>query len=534
MDETSNNIFSYLFIILLLSFSFLTINQFSDVNGQDNSLICEDFMDPIIIVDENTPSIYPVGTVITNEGIICSPPDNPNRFEQFCITHIIDFPDPHSHFIESTSCMVSTLSGEELFQFATGTEFTPREYCTQINGVYQLGFPTSDCIVLIDDNSGLVVGEFFGGSPISFRFLYASCANEVNCNPTSEEFPPTILPISLPFQENRPPSAIAEAIPNPATTDEIVTLDGSKSSDPDGNKTIESYEWRQIDSSDSQVTLNNPSSITTSFNAPTNIPRSLTSSINVPLEFELTVTDDTGLSDSDTVSVDIQCSAQDLERIQDVKQKMERVLGIWNELGYVHSINGFNIWVSGNQNDILPLDVDWLRDQGFVKSAEKINEKRIERGFATGFLDPKPNLIDLVRKAVQTGETQILQGTDGKWDRIIDADVSSDYYFRIGSSQLTSQATISINPLGGNQIQIVGKIDNTLQDTYDFNPGDSFGFSNISLEIFADDLNLLKKCETAKDYDQKGEWTKIVNVTDDLQSILKMLKTSKLPFILIN
>ena len=72
MIRNSNNISKCLFVFLLLSFSFFIINQFYDVNGQENQdIICDDFMDPVIIIDEDTPSIYPVGTVITNEGTIC-------------------------------------------------------------------------------------------------------------------------------------------------------------------------------------------------------------------------------------------------------------------------------------------------------------------------------------------------------------------------------------------------------------------------------------------------------------------------------
>ena len=110
-----------------------------------------------------------------------------------------------------------------------------------------------------------IVELFNGRTAPHFQFIYASCANEVNCTPTTDEFPSTLLPISLPFQENQHPSAIAEAIPNHAILDEIVILDGSKSSDPNGNESIESYEWRQIDSSDSQVTLDDSSSDITFF-----------------------------------------------------------------------------------------------------------------------------------------------------------------------------------------------------------------------------------------------------------------------------
>jgi hypothetical protein len=75
-----------------------------------------------------------------------------------------------------------------------------------------------------------------------------------------------------------------------------VTLNGSKSADSDGN--IESYMWMQT--SGPMVTLSNPSSPITSFTAPE------VGSAGELLTFELTVTDNDQLSNSDTVSVQIE------------------------------------------------------------------------------------------------------------------------------------------------------------------------------------------------------------------------------------
>ena len=71
-----------------------------------------------------------------------------------------------------------------------------------------------------------------------------------------------------------------------------VNLDGSGSSDPDG--TIASYSWAQL--SGPTVTIQNDKTATPSFTAPTqNTPSSIV--------IELTVTDDGGLTDKDTVSI---------------------------------------------------------------------------------------------------------------------------------------------------------------------------------------------------------------------------------------
>jgi hypothetical protein len=72
-----------------------------------------------------------------------------------------------------------------------------------------------------------------------------------------------------------------------------VTLDGSRSSDADGN--IQSYEWIQIGTP--QVQLNNAETTHPSFTAPDPGPQGAT------LVFQLTVTDAMGLSSTDRVSV---------------------------------------------------------------------------------------------------------------------------------------------------------------------------------------------------------------------------------------
>ena len=74
---------------------------------------------------------------------------------------------------------------------------------------------------------------------------------------------------------------------------QLVTLDGSGSSDPDG--TIASYQWSQI--SGTNVTLSTPDQSTTTFTSPTNE--------NI-LVFTLFITDELGGGDHDTTSVLVQ------------------------------------------------------------------------------------------------------------------------------------------------------------------------------------------------------------------------------------
>ncbi len=93
---------------------------------------------------------------------------------------------------------------------------------------------------------------------------------------------------------NEPPTA--DAGPDRTVGEgETVTLDGSNSSDADG--TIASYAWTQTGGT--SVTLSGAASATPSFTAP------LVDASGEALTFELTVTDDGGLTASDTVIVNV-------------------------------------------------------------------------------------------------------------------------------------------------------------------------------------------------------------------------------------
>ena len=72
-----------------------------------------------------------------------------------------------------------------------------------------------------------------------------------------------------------------------------VSLNGSNSTDPDG--TVVDYEWSQTDGGNS-VTLDDPNSATPNFTAPAGVDT---------LEFTLVVTDNDGLTDDDTVTINV-------------------------------------------------------------------------------------------------------------------------------------------------------------------------------------------------------------------------------------
>ncbi|WP_293373534.1 lamin tail domain-containing protein [Nevskia sp.] len=90
------------------------------------------------------------------------------------------------------------------------------------------------------------------------------------------------------------PVAAAIATPNPALSGDTVTLDGTGSTDSDG--TIVSYAWVQTDGP--TATLATPNAATTTFVAPF-------VATSTPVSFLLTVTDNEGVSDTETVTVTI-------------------------------------------------------------------------------------------------------------------------------------------------------------------------------------------------------------------------------------
>jgi hypothetical protein len=133
------------------------------------------------------------------------------------------------------------------------------------------------------------------GSELNFTL---SVTGTVNGNTCSDSKPTKIDVENI---SNQAPTASVTATPNIANEGEIVTLDGTKSSDPDSDNLT--YTWTQVieqNNPTTQVTINNSTSSVATFTAPAEqYPNGET------LTFMLTVSDGT-LSGSTTVTVTVQ------------------------------------------------------------------------------------------------------------------------------------------------------------------------------------------------------------------------------------
>lgn len=98
------------------------------------------------------------------------------------------------------------------------------------------------------------------------------------------------------FSDNRPPVADAGTNQTVQTGDEVI-LDGSASTDPDGDNDIAAYRWQQI--LGPIVPLSDANAILPVFTAPP------TGNGGIALQFELTVTDKGGLKSSARVTVNV-------------------------------------------------------------------------------------------------------------------------------------------------------------------------------------------------------------------------------------
>lgn len=123
----------------------------------------------------------------------------------------------------------------------------------------------------------------------SFRIAYSQVANEI-------EFGAFTYTYGDPVDVGQEAPTADAGSHQTVDENEVVTLDGSGSSDPDGE--IETYAWHRL--SGPTVTLSNAASPRPSFTTP-----NFSTAADADIVFELTVTDDDGLSATDTVTVTV-------------------------------------------------------------------------------------------------------------------------------------------------------------------------------------------------------------------------------------
>ena len=242
------------------------------------------------------------------------------------------------------------------------------------------------------------------------------------------------------------------------------------------------------------------------------------------------------------------CTIKDQEIVTKVKNQIEIILEIADFFKLENFIRGLNMWLSGSGSadpqNALELSTEWIRDIEFVENGEYINEEK----FLFEEIDKGPykgnSLIKTVQKVMRDKTEQTFSHTN-KFDKrrrdmypyFATGNISIiDFILTVGSFSLLSEGKFEIRVNeAGDIITIKGEVSHKILELFDFNKNEKFppdvmislvilvpGLSSLeNLQVNFDELNLLKKCDNAKDYYQKAEWKRSFimsgpNVLDDL------------------
>lgn len=320
---------------------------------------------------------------------------------------------------------------------------------------------------------------------------------------------------------NRPPVAVATIDP----TDHVeqtktVFLNGKGSSDPDGDPIT--YAWQKF-SGDLDVTINDADKELAYFDAPA-IPRYYQG--DGIITFSLTVTDNHDKISFPPAFVSIKvkkCSDEDDAKANEVNQRVTDIINYANDNKLYETEKRMEHWRQGSGFP-LPLDVDWLKSTKSIQSALTANHER----FQTNPNDEgSMKSIYLFASDLKDGEQITITDT---WNKkiTIPEQMSKlktndlDFALSVGTTQLTSIGKFTIIRTG-NIYDITGQVNNSVKDTFDYNPNDTFPLPpHLGFYITAADLNLLQKCKDATPFQQDASWDENLQA----QGTLKQIKHS--------
>jgi hypothetical protein len=182
-------------------------------------------------------------------------------------------------------------------------------------------------------------------------------------------------------------------------------------------------------------------------------------------------------------------------------------------LGYTEAAKRLSHWRAGSGYD-LPLNADWLKATKTIQDAEAAAQQQFETkiiNFAVLLPVGGPTATPTI-----TFTNSVARNNDC-------TNKDYDLCYAVGGFVLSSTGTFQIAHDKANHVKITGIVTHSITDRYDFNPGEVFSYplGPVTYTLLADDLNLLKTCKGAKDFNQNASWTQNLIAQGNPQSLLE-------------
>jgi hypothetical protein len=199
----------------------------------------------------------------------------------------------------------------------------------------------------------------------------------------------------------------------------------------------------------------------------------------------------------------------DTARLDEIEENVKDMINKGRELGFEVAADRLEYWFNGNGGKY-PFDVNWLRSIYDISLGES---KNLER-FVTGDGKKEKSLL-YIASQLEDGETAPPHIDFWEYERKVPS--SFDFGLAVGAFELISKCHLSISR-AGETIRISGEVKHHFKDRYDFNPGGSFiipGYTKYGVRVIVrnDELNLLRDCRNAKDFDQDTCWRQTIDTT---------------------